>query len=209
MAKKNFRAVSQEQPRYPKASELTPSSLGKLGLAALGGLLLGGTPGMPRAQAEEAKGADSAKSVRAKPSRSGTRGKPAKDVTGTSAPNQGPRFMPNGGKPAPRIVEVDSPAPEGADQKVVKPKQAKNNQKAGTATGTGTSTDTGPVPPPLLGGAPPAARMPAEEKVPPASKGESTATKTDSKKQPEFLPPPGVPPLPRNPEPVPASKKSK
>jgi hypothetical protein len=204
MSKKNFRAVSQEKPRYPKPSQLTQSSLRKLGLAALGGLLLSGTAGISRAQAEEAKSADSAKSVRSKPSRSGMKkGKPAKDVTGTSAPHQEPRFMPNGGKPAPRIVEVG----DSTDEKATPPKpgQLKGKQKAGT----GTSTDSGPVPPPLLGGAPRPARMPVEEKSPPASKGEGTAGKTDREEQPEVLPTAGVPPLPRNPEPAPAPKKSK
>lgn len=197
MAKKEFRAFSQKQPCYPKASELTSSSLRKLGLAALGGILLGGTPGVSRTEAEEAKPA------RTKPAQGGAKkAKPAKDATGTSAPNREPRFMPNGGKPAPRIVEVDV-SPAETDGR--KPSQQKDGGKAGTTTGT-TTAPTAPLPPP---GEPPAARMPKDEKSPPASKREGTAAKTDSKKQPEVLPTAGVPPLPRNPEPVPAPKKSK
>jgi hypothetical protein len=204
MAKKDFRKVAQEQPRYPKPSVLTPSALGKLGLAALGGLLLGGATGIPQACAEEAKSADSAKSAGVKPGQGGAKkGKPAKGAAETKAVPREPRFMPNGGKPAHRMVEVgDSPAPSDKKAPPAKPDHAKHAGKNGT--GTDTSTDTAvPIRP---RGVIRAARM--EEESPPPGERDSTAGKTDVKKEPEFLPPPGAPPLPRNPEP-PTPKKSK
>jgi hypothetical protein len=214
MAKKDFRPVSQTPPRHPKPSELTQSSLRKLGFAALGGFLLGGAPEIPRAHAEGTKSEDSAKTTRARPHQGGAKkGKPAKDVDDAKGPPRTPRFMPNGGKPAPRWVEVgDVPAParNGDKPPPKRPGQPpQGSKKDGAATGTNTSADPVPVPPPRLGGEPPAARMPEDEKAAPARKGEGTAGKTDTKKQPEFLPPPGAPPMPRNPEPVPAPKKSK
>jgi hypothetical protein len=210
MAKKDFRPVSHMAPRHPKPSELTRSSLRKLGLAALGGLLLSGTPGISSAHAEETKREDRAKSTRTRPQQGGAKkSKPAKEADDSKTPSRSPRFMPNGGIPAPRWVEVgDAPTPAHNDDKTPAAR-VDGSKKKGAATGTQTSTDTVPVPPPRLGGEPPAARMPVEEKSPPAGKGEGTASKTDTKKQPEFLPPPGVPPMPRNPEPVPAPKKSK
>jgi hypothetical protein len=212
MAKKDFRPVSHKAPRHPKPSELTRSSLRKLGLAALGGLLMGGAPGIPSAHAEETKREDRAKSARTRPHQGGAKqGKPTKDADDLTTAPRTPRFMPNGGKPAPRWVEVgDAPAPARNENKTPPARSDGSKQgskKKGAATSTQMSTDTAPVPPPRLGGEPPAARMPAEEKSPPA--GEGTAGKTDTKKQPEVLPTGGVPPMPRNPEPVPAPKKSK
>jgi hypothetical protein len=241
MSKKNFRAVSHQRPRYPKPSELTQSSLGKLGLAALGGILLGGTP---QAHAEESKEAEAAKPVRSKSGPSGAKkGKPDKTV-GTDAPE--PRFMPNGGKPAPRIVEVGEPAPNSAshggqgsgtatststsvtpperfplagkpmtprmreEEKVhpKKPAKTSGSQKANSTTSTKTDTDTasGTQLPRL--GAPRRARLVDEEGTPSPGEIVGTAVKTDTKTEPVVMPPPGVPPLPRKPEP-PAPKKSK
>jgi hypothetical protein len=226
MSKKNFRAVAHTKPRYPKPSELTQSSLGKLGLAALGGILLGGTP---LAHAEEAKGGEGAKSARSKSSPSGAKkGKPDK-AAGTDAPT--PRFMPNGGKPAPRIVEVATPAPNATstatststdvapperfplagkpmnprmheEEKVPQKGAAKGSHKKGIKTDT--STDAAPPIPPR--GALRAARI--DEETPSTGEDKGTANKTETKTEPVVMPPPGVPPLPRNPEPT-APKKSK
>ena len=169
MSKKDFRAVSHKNPRYPKASELTQSSLGKLGLAALGGLLLGGTAEIPQAHAEDAKKAEGAKAVQSK-SQGGQKSKPGKKATDPSAPVIEPRFMPNGGKAAPRFIDLGDPA---AAPNV--PKQG--SEKSGATTGTTTSTGTTPPERFPLAGKPMPPRMREEEKVPPKKPGKKAANK--------------------------------
>jgi hypothetical protein len=64
MAKKTFRPVGSDKPRYPRPDDLKGRSLRKLGLVAVGSLLLGTVTTIPEAHAEETKADEPATNMR-------------------------------------------------------------------------------------------------------------------------------------------------
>jgi len=113
MAKKTFRPVGSDKPRYPRPDELKSRSLRDLGLVAVGSLLLGVAAGIPLVQAEEAKVDSSAKSPKVlggmRPARHTNADKPVLKSKSLKTTSKGRKLEKK--KPAPSAAKA-KPAPD-------------------------------------------------------------------------------------------------